>query len=435
MKIVLRKLRGRFDAALACTASGGPTYTNIARPTRAFAGLFGFVALVAVLVMGAIAVFAVPHVAGAALAVGGAKSLMGIKLAGTSVALKEVQDQMAAKQQKLHDVFEKAGNEMDFNKPEVLQLVGAKDSLEAVEKVRGMNTELDDLGKKRDGLVEMESIAEKNKKRRSEPATDLTFPNADEREEREKNKKSRSIGRIVVESQAFKSFLKSKQAVDSVEDIAPMEAKAAFTTAAGWGPQTTRVPGLVIEKATRPIQVLDILPTGPTAQAAVVYMEETTRSHAAAERAENAVYAESAFALTQRSETVRLIGDSVPVTDEQLEDVDQVEAYLNQRLNFGVNQRLDGQVINGDGNAPNLTGILNKAGIQTQAKGTDPSQDAFYKAMVNVRVTGRAVPSAHIIHPLDWQVSASSAPLTASTSGARRGIWSGAHVGPHGRPG
>jgi hypothetical protein len=128
------------------------------------------------------------------------------------------------------------------------------------------------------------------------PATD------EEREQLERNRKRRSIGQIVVESHAFKSFKKHKHACDSMEeDVGPMEAKTAFTTAAGWSPQTTRVPGLVIEKATRPIQVIDIIPTGPTNQAAVVYMEETTRTHNAAERAENATYAESAFALTQRS--------------------------------------------------------------------------------------------------------------------------------------
>jgi HK97 family phage major capsid protein len=392
MSIVLRKINGRYDAALAATGSGGPTYSNIARPTRGLGLLLGLVALVAVLIA---AVFLMPHAGHSPHAL--------VAFAGSSVAVKQVQDEMAAKQQKLHDVFEKAGNEMDFNKPEVLQLVGAKDSKEAVEKVRAMNTELDDLGTKRDGLVDMDRIAELNRKRRSEPDTALRFPGADDQPD-QKRKAQKSLGRLVVESHAFKSFLKHKTPFDSVDDtLDPMETKAAFTTAAGWGPQTTRVPGLVIDKATRPIQVLDILPTGPTAQAAVVYMEETTRTHSAAERAENAAYAESAFALTQRSDTVRLIGDSVPVTDEQLEDVDQVEAYLNQRLGFGVNQRLDNQVINGDGNAPNLTGILNKAGIQTQAKGTDPSQDAFYKAMVNVRVTGRAIPSAHIIHPLDWQ--------------------------------
>jgi HK97 family phage major capsid protein len=341
--------------------------------------------------------------AGHPLAISHEHSMIGAGVLGNlAVQLKEKDDELTTKQQKLHTVFEKAGDTMDFSRPEVLELVGAKSSQEVVEKVRAMNKELDDLGKSREELSELKGIQERNAKRRSEPATVLPLPTGEDREQREREMKAkRSLGRVVVESLAFKTFLKTRQPVDCVDE--DIEMKAAFTTAAGWAPESTRVPNLLVEKATRPIQVLDILPTGPTKQAAVVYMEETTRTHSAAERAENAAYAESAFALTQRSDTVRLIGDSVPVTDEQLEDVDQVESYLNQRLTFGVNQRLDGQVINGDGNAPNLTGILNKAGIQTQAKGTDAAQDAFYKAMVNVRVTGRAIPSAHIIHPLDWQ--------------------------------
>jgi HK97 family phage major capsid protein len=132
-------------------------------------------------------------------------------------------------------------------------------------------------------------------------------------------------------------------------------------------------------------------------------MEETTLTHAAAERAENAVYAESAFALTERSETVRSIGASVPVTDEQLDDVEGVQSYLEQRLTFGNMQRLDGQVVIGDGIAPNLLGLKNKAGIQVQAKGADPNPDAIYKAAVLVRLTGRAIPNAAIMHPTNWQ--------------------------------
>jgi HK97 family phage major capsid protein len=408
MQIVLRKINGRFDAAIA-TQSGGalrvlPGARSVSDALTSPAMLF--VLGLAFLIAFAIAWLTTGH-ASPLLAAGGAHALMGthamvgVPVLG-SVAIKAVQDEMAAKQQKLHDAFEKAGDKMDFNNTDFLALVGAKDSSEAVGKIREMNTELEDLGKKRDGLAEMERIAEGNRKRRSDPVAAIQFPNGDEREQTEKARKSqRSLGQIIVESHAFKSFKQHRQPVDSLE--ADVELKTAFTTSAGWSPQSIRVPGLVIEKATRPVQILDIIPTGPTTQAAVVYMEETTRTHSAAERAENATYAESAFALTQRSETVRTIGDSVPVTDEQLDDVDQVQAYLDQRLTFGVNQRLDNQVINGDGNAPNLTGIVNKAGIQTQAKGADPAQDAFYKAMVNVRVTGRAIPTAHIIHPLDWQ--------------------------------
>ena len=132
-------------------------------------------------------------------------------------------------------------------------------------------------------------------------------------------------------------------------------------------------------------------------------MEETTRTHSAAETAQAGTYAESVFVLTERSSTVQKITDSLPVTDEQLEDVEMVSGYINGRLVYGLRQRLDTQVLTGDGNSPNLRGIKNVSGIQTQAKSTDPIADAFFKAMQKIRVTGRANPTHNIVHPTDWQ--------------------------------
>src|SRR5207247_2586670 len=36
-------------------------------------------------------------------------------------------------------------------------------------------------------------------------------------------------------------------------------------------------------------------------------------------------------------------------------------------------------------------------------KGSDPSPDAIYKAMVKVQITGRAYPSVVVMHPTDFQ--------------------------------
>src|SRR3546814_10023048 len=47
----------------------------------------------------------------------------------------------------------------------------------------------------------------------------------------------------------------------------------------------------------------------------------TTRAHAASEIAEGGAYPEAEFAFTERNMPVRKVGDSLPVTDEQLEDV------------------------------------------------------------------------------------------------------------------
>lgn len=76
---------------------------------------------------------------------------------------------------------------------------------------------------------------------------------------------------------------------------------------------------------------------------------------------------------------------------------------MEGRLGFFVLQRLDSQLLNGDDNAPNIQGYLNATNLQTQAKGADPVPDAVYKAMVKVRVTGRAFPNAAVFHPTDWQ--------------------------------
>jgi HK97 family phage major capsid protein len=70
---------------------------------------------------------------------------------------------------------------------------------------------------------------------------------------------------------------------------------------------------------------------------------------------------------------------------------------------FMVRQRLDSQILVGDGVAPNLGGILTTVGIQTQAKGGDPTPDAVYKAIVKVEVVGQAAPNAVIFHPTNWQ--------------------------------
>jgi HK97 family phage major capsid protein len=203
-----------------------------------------------------------------------------------------------------------------------------------------------------------------------------------------------SFGQAFVKSAAYKN-----KGTRSDLDLA---LKADFTRSAGWAPESTRS-GLVVMDAQRPIQVTDLFPSIPTSQAAYKYMEETTFTNAAAERAEAGAYAEAALALTERSVTIESLGVFIPVTDEQLEDEEGAAAYLDMRLPFMVSQRLDSQLLVGDGATPNIRGVNNASGIQTQAKGADPVPDAIHKAVTKVKVTGRAFPNAVIMHPNDWQ--------------------------------
>jgi HK97 family phage major capsid protein len=333
------------------------------------------------------------------------------------LTLKQAQEKMAAKQDALGAVFAEAktdGGDLDFRQVKCLGDEVKGDSIAVAERVKAMNAELDELG----GYVETLSAAEKaaqDHAARSKARSGFVHPAAGGQPENRGQFKS--LGERLIEAKQFKAWNEGGRAdgvTIQLDDMMPsdflakaaqfatMGNKALMSTAAGFAPESIRLPGFV-DAVTRPIQLLDILPMGNVSQAAVPYMEETTRTHAAAEALEGGAFAESTFVFTQRSVGVVKITDSLPVTDEQLEDVALIESYANSRLAYGVRQRLDGQAMNGNGTAPNMRGILNTAGIQTRARGADPVMDALYKAMTGIRVTGRAIPTHHVIHPNDWQ--------------------------------
>src|SRR5690606_27655238 len=236
-----------------------------------------------------------------------------------------------------------------FSKPEVLNALGAKDSAEAVEKVRERNREIEALYDECKKLAEIEEIANR-------VAGEVDLP-AGRRMVHPEAQAPKTLGEMIVNSAAFQQYRQTRNpTAGEIRDFGLSEIKnALFETGAGWAPETTRI-GVVVEAPTRPLQVIDIIPSGRTSQAAVVYMEETTRTHAAAEVAEGGLYPESEFVLTEKSSPVRKIGDSIPVTDEQLDDVEGVQSYLTARLMFGLRQRFDAQILAGNGTAPNLRG-------------------------------------------------------------------------------
>ena len=146
------------------------------------------------------------------------------------------------------------------------------------------------------------------------------------------------------------------------------EIRAALFDTGDWDPFYTREPGYV-PAATRPIQILDIMPMAQTGTDTVAYMEETTYGPAADSVAEGASVPEAAFALTERTVSVKRIGHRVPVTEDILADEGQTRSYLDFVMPFGVMQAFDGQVLSGDqaNDANDLLGILNKTGVQIKA--------------------------------------------------------------------
>ena len=154
-----------------------------------------------------------------------------------------------------------------------------------------------------------------------------------------------------------------------------------FETTAGWEPESVRERTLIL-RDTRPIEVLDTIPSRPVDQPSVKYMEETSYSNAAGSVGEGVDYAgetkntlvypsrESTLALTERVVNVVKIGTYIPMTEEQLEDVPETDAYINDRIPHMVRQQVENQVIGGAGavaaTPTEMVGFTGRAGVLNQ---------------------------------------------------------------------
>lgn len=263
-----------------------------------------------------------------------------------------------------------------------------------LEEVNRRNDELNELGQAWETASRLETLAARNQDELKELRRSLApLPQAPS------GAACKSLGDLFVASDTYRRLGVSGGPASLVPDY---DLKTLFSTSAGWAPEDRRGSRVVLDEQEDPA-VADLLPQSETTRSTVLYMEETTYTNNAAEVAEGGTSGEAALALTERSSEVRRISVWLPFTDEQVDDEPRARDYVNNRLTHMLKQRLDQQILTGNGTAPNLTGILSASGVQTQAKGTDPAPDAVHKAITLVRVNGKAQPNLAIFHPNDWQ--------------------------------
>ena len=282
----------------------------------------------------------------------------------------------------------------DMSRKELLEKLGATDAKHASEKSESLYLEIVDIQHVIDELTanEREATVKSIGEGLNRPIRERLPASTHLSDE------PRSFGQLAVDTKGFMDNMREKRMVATNIDF---DLKTLLQTSAGFQPRTGNG-DRVVDKVIRPVQLLDRIPTDNTELFEIPFMEETTRTQAAAEVAEAGTYAEDAFVFTRRTSNVRKIGSQIPVTDEQLADVGMMRSLLDNRLRFGLRARLDQQILVGDGISPNLQGLFTVSGIQTQAKGADSTANAIFKALTLVRITGRATPDTIVMHGTDW---------------------------------
>jgi len=150
----------------------------------------------------------------------------------------------------------------------------------------------------------------------------------------------------------------------------------------------------------------DLFYQGETQAATVRYISENSYTNAATPVAENAAVPEATFDVVETDAPCRKIAVMSRASGELLEDFAAVRSYIDQRLSFMVRTKEDSELLNGDGIAPRLKGLLNFSGVQTQAAGGDIAADAIQKGITKVMslpgYIGLKVDGI-CCHPLDYK--------------------------------
>lgn len=169
---------------------------------------------------------------------------------------------------------------------------------------------------------------------------------------------------------------------------------------------------MLVDTLYQPNNIGSLMAQGTTDSDTVTYPVETVTSTGAAEVAEGATKPEAQLSFADVDEPVRTIAVLLPLTNKALRNQSFLRAYINARLRLFVQMREDSQLLNGNGTAPNLRGILNRSGINTATSysigGANPDQaliDSVFRAAMRVR-EAFVEPDAVAMRPATWEIAA-----------------------------
>ena len=240
----------------------------------------------------------------------------------------------------------------------------------------------------------------------------------------------KTLGQRFLESNSFKSFKDNGQKnITSELKWNPQVELKTTVTESNFPPAVVRSARIEESAQLDPYVIPALIDTITTDQYQYKYLEETTYTNNSAPTAEGSALGENALAFTERTEEIRKIGAFIPMTEELLADVSASQGYIDSRLRFMVRQTISDQIIGGSGSGVNLTGILNKTGINSfnysSFSGSLKRIGQLFEAITEIQKDAFMNPDAIIMHPSDWyQVVTEVNAVT--TSGALNPLFVGA---------
>lgn len=219
----------------------------------------------------------------------------------------------------------------------------------------------------------------------------------------------KTAGALVAESAAVRAFIDGS-ATKARMELAETKATATdpIVTPTG-GVQAYRRPG-VLAGAFRPFTIEALFPNIPVASNAYEYVKEKDDGfvNGAAPVAEGAQKPFGSTGFELISGTIKTVAHLARISKQLMEDAPALEAYINQRIVYGVDLAVEDQITTGDGNGQNLSGIFTSGNYTPHAAkladlGTTNATLLDLILFAKTKVEQNYFrPNAILMNPLNW---------------------------------
>lgn len=217
--------------------------------------------------------------------------------------------------------------------------------------------------------------------------------------------RAESAGEVLVKSEAFKAMAAGQS------KFARVELKTAIINATGQNQPLVpdmRVPG-IIAQPERMFTIRDALPSGRTTSNLVQFTRENVFTNNAdpqyvSPAVENVLKPESGITFTLANAPVVTLAHFIPVSRQVLDDAPQLQSYVNGRLMYGLKLVEEDQLLNGDGNSGNISGLLDTGNFTAYNRNVvgDTEIDTLRRAITQAALSEYTADTI-VLNPADWE--------------------------------
>jgi HK97 family phage major capsid protein len=161
-----------------------------------------------------------------------------------------------------------------------------------------------------------------------------------------------TLGAQFIKSTSFDSFQKSGGRIKVRADLKNTVTNAVANTFSQRRPE-------IVQAAFRVFTLEDLMTIIPTEADAIQWTRENVFTNAAAEVVEGGQRQQSSITFTPGVMAMSTVGHVIKITRQLAMDNAAMAAYINLRMEYGVNLRFENQLVIGNGATPNISGLAN----------------------------------------------------------------------------